>query len=108
MRNKARSFLATLALAATVALPFQASAVTFEDSFENCSYPKLADLLIIRPIGISSAIVSTGFFGLVAAPLALLTVPTELPTVARKLVAEPWGFVLGRKLGECNSVTVGF
>ena len=108
MRNKACSFLATLAFAASVAMPFQANAVTFEDSFENCSYPKLADLILIRPIGISSAILSSGFFALVAAPLALLTAPTELPMVARKLVAEPWGFVLNRPLGECNSITVDF
>ncbi len=106
MRNKTRSFLTTLALAAALALPFQATAVTFEDSFENCSYPKMTDLVLIRPLGIGGALIGTGLFVPMGA-LGLLTVPSELPTIWNSMVATPWAFVLNRPLGECNSITVG-
>ena len=107
MRKMARSFLTTLILAATLALPFQAKAVTFEDSFENCSYPKMTDLVLIRPLGIGSAVVGTGLFVPMSA-LGLLTVPSELPTIWNAMVATPWAFVLNRPLGECNAITADF
>ncbi len=107
MRNQARSFLTTLALVAALALPFQASAVTYEDSFENCSYPKMTDLVLVRPVGLGSALIGTGLFvpmGL----LGLLTVPGEIGTIWDSMVAKPWAFVMNRPLGECNSVTVDY
>ncbi len=107
MRNTARSFLTTLALVAALALPFQASAVTYEDSFENCSYPKMTDLMLVRPIGVASALLGTGLFvplGL----LGILTVPAEVGTIWKSMVSDPWAFVLDRPLGECNSVTVDY
>ncbi len=107
MRKTARSFLTTLALAAALALPFQATAVTFEDSFENCSYPKMTDLMLVRPVGMASALLGTGLFvpmGL----LGLLTVPGEIGTIWNAMVAEPWAFVVDRPLGQCDSVTVDY
>lgn len=107
MRKTARSFLTTLALAATLALPFQASSVTFEDSFENCSYPKMTDLMLVRPVGLASAALGTALFvpmGL----LGVLTVPGEVGTIWNSMVARPWAFVMDRPLGECNSVTVDY
>lgn len=107
MRNFARSFIATLVLAASAAMPMQARAVTFEDSFENCSYPKMMDLMIIRPLSIAGAALGTGLFvpmGL----LGLLTVPSELPTIFNSMVAEPWAFAMGRPLGECSSITLDY
>ena len=107
MRKTARSLLTTLALAATLALPFQASAVTFEDSFENCSYPKMTDLMLIRPVGLAGAALGTALF-LPMGLLGVLTVPAEIGTIWNSMVAEPWAFVLDRPLGQCNSVTVDF
>ena len=107
MRNFARSFVAALILAASAALPMQARAVTFEDSFENCSYPKMTDLLLVRPVGLAGALLGTGLFvpmGL----LGLLTVPSEIGTIFGSMVAEPWAFVMNRPLGECSSVTLDF
>ncbi len=107
MRKTARRFLTTLALAAALALPLQATAVTYEDSFENCSYPKMTDLMLVRPVGLASALVGTGLFvpmGL----LGILTVPGEIGTIWHSMVAKPWAFVLDRPLGECNSVTVDY
>ncbi len=107
MRNFARSFVATLVLAASAALPMQARAVTFEDSFENCSYPKMTDLWLVRPIALGGALLGTGLF----VPLGLLgalTVPSELGTIFDSLVSKPWAFVANRPLGECSSVTLDY
>ena len=107
MRNFARSFGATLVLAASVAMPMQARAVTFEDSFENCSYPKMTDLMLVRPAAFAGAVLGTGLF----VPLGLLgvlTVPSEIGTIFDSLVSEPWAFVLNRPLGECTSVTLDY
>ncbi len=107
MRKTARRFLTTLALAAALALPLQATAVTYEDSFENCSYPKMTDLMLVRPVGMASALLGTGLFvpmGL----LGLLTVPGEIGTIWNAMVAEPWAFVVDRPLGQCDSVTVDY
>jgi hypothetical protein len=107
MCKTARSFLTTLALAAALTLPLQASAVTFEDSFENCSYPKMTDLMLVRPVGLASAALGTMLFvpmGL----LGVLTVPGEVGTIWDSMVAKPWAFVVDRPLGQCNSVTVDY
>ncbi len=107
MRKTARRFLTTLALAAALALPLQATAVTYEDSFENCSYPKMTDLMLVRPVGMASALLGTGLFvplGL----LGLLTVPGEIGTIWNAMVAEPWAFVVDSPLGHCDSVTVDY
>lgn len=107
MRKTARSILTTLALVATLALPFRAGSVTFEDSFENCSYPKMTDLMLVRPVGLAAATLGTALF----VPLGLLgvlTVPSELPTIWNSMVGEPWSFVMDRPLGECHSVTVDY
>ena len=107
MCKTARSFLTTLALVAALALPSQVTAVTFEDSFENCSYPKMTDLVLVRPLGIAGALLGTGLF-VPMGVIGMLTVPGELGTIWNSMVAKPWAFVVDRPLGECNSVTAGF
>jgi len=107
MRNFARSFVATLVLAAAAALPMQAHAVTFEDSFENCSYPKMTDLLLVRPAGLAGALLGTGLF-VPMGVLGAITVPSEIGTIFNSMVAEPWAFVMNRPLGECSSVTLDY
>jgi hypothetical protein len=102
-----RVYLAALVIGSMLALPFQASAVTFEDSFENCSYPKMLDLMMIRPVGAAASVIGTTLFvplGLIGA----LTVPNELGTIYSSLVAEPWAFVLDRPLGECSSISLTY
>jgi len=48
MCKTARSSLIAMAFGALLALPLGASAVTFEDSFDDCNYPKMVDLLLMQ------------------------------------------------------------
>ena len=107
MCKSARNSAVMMALGMILALPFQARAVTFEDSFENCSYPKMTDLILIRPVGLATALVGTAMF----VPLGLLgfaTVPREIGTIGHTLVVEPFAFVFNRPLGQCNSITLNY
>ena len=107
MCKTARNSAVTMALGMILALPFQARAVTFEDSFENCSYPKMTDLLMIRPVGLATALIGTALFIPMGA-IGYATVPDEMGTVASTLVGKPFAFVFNRPLGQCNSVTLDY
>ena len=52
MRKLAGSLVLMLGLA--FAAPHAAQAVTYEDSFADCSYPKTFDLMIMRPLSIGT------------------------------------------------------
>lgn len=108
MCKTARNSALIMALGLILALPFQAHAVTYEDSFENCSYPKMVDLMLIRPVGFATALLGTAFFVMPLAPVGFLMVPDEMGTIASTLVGKPFAFVFDRPLGQCNSVTLDF
>ena len=101
-----RKMLCKLAITVTVigalALPHSASAVTYEDSFSNCNYPKTFDLMVMRPI-------SLGTLGLGSAlyvPLGLLgfaTAPQDSGTIFNNLIGKPARFTFKRDLGECTA-----
>jgi hypothetical protein len=84
-----------------------AGAVTYEDSFEQCNYPKTFDLLIMRPISLLTIVMGAVLY-VPLAPLALLTVPGEIGTVGDNLVGAPARFTFDRKLGECTSVVLRY
>jgi hypothetical protein len=84
-----------------------ARAVTYEDSFEQCNYPKTFDLLILRPISLLTIVAGSVLF-VPLAPMALLTVPGEMGTVYDNLVGAPTRFTFDRKLGECNSMVLSY
>lgn len=99
----ARNLLAGLALVGCLALPFAASAVTYEDSFANCNYPKTFDLVVMRPLSFFALMFGTIFY-VPLAPLAIVTVPEDLPTVTDNLIGKPWRFTFQRRLGECQAI----
>ena len=103
MRNKARKLASALALAGCLALPFSAGAVTYEDSFTQCNYPKTFDLMVMRPL----SLVTVGFGAILfvpLAPLALVSVPEDFGTVSDNLIGKPWRFTFDRRLGECQAI----
>jgi hypothetical protein len=84
-----------------------ARAVTYEDSFEQCNYPKTFDLMIMRPISLLT-VVGGGLLFLPLAPLALLTVPREVGSVWESMVVSPARFTFDRQLGECTSIDLSY
>ena len=94
-----------LALALTV--PFTAGAVTYEDSFDQCNYPKGFDLVVMRPISFGTLALGALVF-IPLAPLAFLTVPDEIGSVYAGLIGAPARFTFDRKLGECTGVDLSY
>jgi hypothetical protein len=94
-------------VAISLVLPLPAAAVTYEDSFSECNYPKTFDLMVMRPI--SLATIGLGWVLFVPlAPLALVTVPDEVGTVYNNLIGTPTRFTFRRKLGECTGVDLSY
>jgi hypothetical protein len=99
--------LATLALVAWLATPGAARAVGYEDSLEDCAYPETFDLMVMRPVGLTTIAIGSALF-VPLFPIALLTVPGEIPSVADNLVFEPARFTFKRDLGECTGTTLSY
>ena len=58
MRKLIRSTFAAVALVAALGLvPSHAGAVGYEDSLDDCAYPKVFDALVMRPISLTTMIV---------------------------------------------------
>jgi len=105
MRKLAGSLVLMLGLA--LGAPLAAQAVTYEDSFADCSYPKGFDLLVMRPVSFATMV--GGFVVFVAvAPLTAITVPEEFGTVTDMLFRAPARFTFRRALGVCSGVDVTY
>ena len=95
-------------VAAAIALAAgPAGAVTYEDSFEQCNYPKTFDLMVMRPVSLLTMIAGGTLF-VPLAPVALITVPREIGTVWDRLVGGPARFAFDRRLGECTSIDFSY
>jgi len=105
MRKLAGCLVVSLTLA--LGAPLAAQAVTYEDSFADCSYPKTFDLMVMRPISLGTIAFGTVLF-VPLAPLALITVPEEIGTVYNNLIGAPARFTFNRPLGACTGVDVAF
>ncbi len=103
MRKIARNFIFVLALVGSLTMPLAASAVTYEDSFTNCNYPKTFDLMVMRPVSFVTLMFGTIFF-LPLGTLAALTVPEDFGDVYDSLVGAPARFTFQRRLGECTAI----
>ena len=103
-----RSTFAVLALAAVVGLvPANARAVGYEDSLDDCAYPKAFDALVMRPISFATMIV--GATSLVAlAPLWLPVVNKDTPEFAYMMVVPAAKFAFVRPLGQCVAISSGY
>lgn len=97
----------TVGLALALCMPGSAGAVTYEDSFDQCNYPKGFDLMVMRPISLGTVAIGTLFF-IPMLPLAFITVPDEIGTVYDGLVGAPARFTFNRALGECSGVDLSY
>jgi hypothetical protein len=98
--RKAVRVMCGLVLAATLAAPASGGATSYEDQLGDCSYPKMFDLMFLRPVSIATLAVGTVLF-VPAAAIALLTVPDETGTVFSSFIGKPAAYTFGRPLGEC-------
>jgi hypothetical protein len=108
MHKLIRSTFAVLALAAVVGMvPANARAVGYEDSLDDCAYPKVFDALIMRPISFATMLV--GATSLVAlAPLWLPVVNKDTPEFAYMMVVPAAKFAFVRPLGQCVAISQGY
>lgn len=105
MRKLAGSLVLMFGLA--LGAPLAAQAVTYEDSFADCSYPKTFDLMIMRPLSIGTIALGTVLF-VPLAPIAFITVPDEIGTVYNNLIGAPARFTFNRPLGACTGVDLAY
>ena len=108
MHKFIRSTFVVLALAAAVGMvPANASAVGYEDSLDDCAYPKAFDALIMRPISFVTMVV--GATSLVAlSPLWLPVVNKDTPEFAYMMVVPAAKFAFARPLGQCVAISSGY
>ena len=103
-----RKLLAALALAALmVSVPGISGAVGYEDSLDDCRYPAMFDLMIMRPISLTATLFGT-VLSIPAVPFAYLTAPADAGQVPETLIYSPARFTFSRSLGECVGTTVGY
>lgn len=103
MRKMARNLVIGFALVGLLGAPLPAAAVAYEDSFSNCNYPKTFDLMVMRPISLSTLALGTALF-VPFGTLALLTVPEDVGSVYNTMIAAPAAFTFDRRLGECQAI----
>ena len=103
MRKTVQTLLTGLALVGCLALPLQAAAVTYEDSFTNCDYPKTFDLVVMRPVSFITLMLGTVLF-VPLGMLAAFTVPDDFPEVYDNFIGHPARFVFKRPLGACTAL----
>jgi len=108
MRKLIRSTFVVLALTAAVGLvPARAGAVGYEDSLDDCAYPKFFDAMVMRPLAFTSMVV--GGATLVAfAPIWLPVVNKDAPEFASMMVVPAAKFTFARPLGQCVAVSSGY
>ncbi len=108
MRRFGRNLLLGMALVGFLGmLPSGAAAVGYEDSLDDCAYPKTFDVAVMRPLSFMTMLAGTALY-IPIAPIAFLTVPDEDHQVRDNLIYAPARFTFSRKLGECNGVTVAY
>ncbi len=101
MPKVARRVLTVLALVVCLGISQQARAISYEDSLDNCSYPKVLDVMVLRPLAMASIVVGAGLFAVIA-PVSVFTVWDEIDQVAMDLIISPARFTFRRPLGECS------
>jgi hypothetical protein len=95
-----------VALFISLASPSLARATSYEDSLQDCAYPVVFDLTIMRTMSFSMLLLGTGLFAAMA-PWAILTATDDVGKVADALIGSPARFTFARPLGACGT-GVGF
>ena len=103
MCKSVRFLLAGLVITGLLGLHHAAQAVTYEDSFTNCNYPKIFDLIVMRPISFM-ALMAGSFFFVPVGTLAAATVPEDFGVAYESMVGSPARFTFKRRLGECRAI----
>ncbi len=110
MRKLIATTLAGLTLVAAIALtPASANAVGYEDSLDDCSYPKIFDAAFLRPVGLTAMI--GGALGLGLFTVTIIgpgMVNRDYPQFASMMVVPAAKFTFSRRLGECASGSNGY
>ncbi len=107
MRKIARRILTVLVLVVGLGISQQAGAISYEDSLDDCSYPKVLDVMIMRPISMATMVIGAGLFAVIA-PISVFTVWDEIDDVASDLIIKPARFTFRRPLGECSGVLAAY
>jgi hypothetical protein len=103
-----RKLVGSLVLALGIAFGAPlAQAVTYEDSFADCSYPKGFDLMIMRPLSLGTTVMGSALF-VILTPITVITAPREFGAVSEILIRAPGRFTFRRPLGACTSVDVTY
>jgi len=107
MRKIGRRVLAVLGLVVCLGVPQQALAISYEDSLDDCSYPPVLDVMVMRPLGLAATVLGLALFVPIS-PFAVFTVWDEVDRVANDLFLSPAAFTFRRPLGECAGVLVAY
>lgn len=107
MLRFARTLTAALAMVAVLGLSPGAAQAGINDSFDSCDYPKIFDLIVLRPLSLLALTMGTAIY-LAAAPFAYVTVKKDFRSVTESLVYQPARFTFKRRLGECTGVTIAY
>jgi len=103
MRKLIATTLAGLTLAAVIGLaPTNARATGYEDSLDDCSYPKLFDAIIMRPLGLGATVLgATSLIPLIPLTLWPATVNRDSGSFVYMMVVPAAKFTFARHLGQC-------
>lgn len=109
-KRTSRVQVSALALTTVLALQVGAApvrAVTYDDSFQECNYPRGFDLVVMRPLSMVTIVLGATLF-IPLAPLAFFTVPNEVDDLYDDLIGAPARFTFVRALGECTGVDLSY
>jgi len=110
MRKLIRGTFVVLALAAVVGmLPANARATGYEDSLDDCAYPKVFDATVMRFISLNVMIVgAVGLGAFTATIIGPAMINRDYPEFASMMVVPAAKFTFARPLGQCVSVASGY
>lgn len=103
MRGGFRRYVAAVCAALLLlagAAPSGSAADLHADLAEEATSPPMFDLLILRPVGIIGAGISTLLFLVPVVPLTLLTRPSEIGKPFDKMVVQPVRYVIADPIGK--------
>jgi hypothetical protein len=108
MRKLIRTAVAAIALTAAFGLvvPSPALAVGYEDSMDDCAYPKVFDGLVLKPLGFATLVVGSAV-GVLAVPFYPF-MHRDVGKFWSTLTSGPAHFTFARPLGACSNATVGY